>query len=359
MPDTIGDVFVTAAPDRLQQRLLLARRSFVTRRADLGEAVQFAKASSPVAGDLLLARVERIGQHQALESPQGRRQQMYEGDEIVVAFGNRYAPDQFDAVVPDSLAPCDLVAGGGIAARVRARHGRMKAATRIVPIGLLGDQAGRVLNVSRFALPVAQPGAAPVIVVVGTSMNAGKTTTAAGLIRGLSRAGLRVGATKITGTGSGGDLWSMRDAGARTAFDFTDAGFATTAGCELEQLVTAAKSLIAHAGTGNDIVIAEIADGLLQTETHGLLKSADFARHVHGVVLAAGDAMGAVAAARWLHDHRLPLKLISGCLTQSPLAMREAESVIGLPVATLEQLRDPLQAPELCLRAFEALDIVA
>ena len=45
----------------------------------------------------------------------------------------------------------------------------------------------------------------PVLIVAGTAMNAGKTTAAARLIKGLQRAGLRVGAAKVTGTGAGGD----------------------------------------------------------------------------------------------------------------------------------------------------------
>ena len=51
-----------------------------------------------------------------------------------------------------------------------------------------------------------------------------------GMVKGLTGAGYRVGAAKVTGTGAGGDLWLMRDHGAYEALDFTDAGMATTAG---------------------------------------------------------------------------------------------------------------------------------
>ena len=86
------------------------------------------------------------------------------------------------------------------------------------------------ISLQDFALPVADVGGErpPVIAVFGTAMSAGKTLAMASIARGETLAGRRVGAAKVTGTGSGGDLWSYVDAGAADVVDFTDAGFATT-----------------------------------------------------------------------------------------------------------------------------------
>ncbi len=59
-------------------------------------------------------------------------------------------------------------------------------------------------------------------------MNSGKTTTVQSLVLGLRAAGEVVGATKVTGTGSGADYWVMVDAGAACVADFTDVGLAST-----------------------------------------------------------------------------------------------------------------------------------
>jgi len=101
----------------------------------------------------------------------------------------------------------DLVAGGGVASCTTRKHVKMKQPTRIEPLGLLARGDGTVLNLADFRIPVNASFRRPqcVIAVVGSSMNAGKTTTAGGLVHGLSRAGFQVGAAKITGTGSGGD----------------------------------------------------------------------------------------------------------------------------------------------------------
>ncbi len=339
----------------IARRIESARLSFVARRSSLESVFGISKDARPQAGDLLLARVTEVGQHGRLENPNGRRAQLYAGDEIIVAFGARYAPDQFESIVPADLGPCDLVAGGGIAGRTVARHARMKKPTAITPIGLLVDSSGQAINVRRFALP-----APPrrrykrnVMAVVGTSMNAGKTTLAASLIRGLSRSGVRVGACKVTGTGSGGDLWSMLDAGAVRALDFTDAGYATTAGISVQEAEEAAHLLVSHLEAEDvDVVVVEIADGLLQRETSALLSaSSTFVPRIDGVMLAAADALGATAGADWLIKRGLPLRAISGLVGMSPLASREVEQATGLCVIPSESFLDGEAAARMCFHA--------
>lgn len=327
-----------------------AKRAFAIRRAAFDADVRTVSKRRPQAGDLVLARIDTLGHHSKLESPEGRRVQLYESDLILVAFGQRYAPDQFEAIVPDDLGPCNLVASGGLAGRVISRHPRARRATTISPIGLVADAAGEVLNLSRFSLPrKPMPTRRPrVIAVVGTSMNAGKTTAAAALIHGLSRAGLRVEATKVTGTGSGNDYWSMRDAGALRVLDFTDMGYASTAGSDLLELERMALSLIAHCATERpDVIVVEIADGLLQRETAGLLTSPTFTGAIDGMLFAAADAMGALSGRDWLLSKGIRLVGVSGLVTASPLSSREAAAAIGEPLITLAELRDPITAPTL------------
>lgn len=67
--------------------------AFTTRNVDQAQvATLLTGGLTPSAGDLLLARVDKLGQHRKLELTTSRRADMFEGDEIVVAFGNRYAP---------------------------------------------------------------------------------------------------------------------------------------------------------------------------------------------------------------------------------------------------------------------------
>ena len=299
----------------------------------------------PRPGDLVLARVDRLGQHPRLELVTGRRATLYAGDEIVVCYGNRYAPDQFESRVPDHLGSCHLVAGGGVASQMLSKHQRVRRPTSITPIGLLGDHQSRPINLADWAL-VPQVGGRKsgpfTVAVVGTAMNAGKTTAAAHLIRGLSISGLKVAACKVTGTGSGCDPWLMLDSGATAVVDFTDAGYASTFGVPLAELVSIVTTLTGHlAAEGVDAIVMEVADGLVQAETAALLQSAVFARAVDGVIFAANDAMGAKCGIEWLGRYGMPVLGVSGTLTASPLARHEAELVTGLPVFGLEDLSNP------------------
>lgn len=260
---------------------------------------------------------------------------------MLLCYGNRYAPDQFEAVISKDLSPCQMVAAGGIAAKVVNQHDKMNFATAITPIGILGNSNGKRINLADWALPQTSYIRRPLtIAVVGASMNSGKTTTAANLIRGLVIAGLKVGSAKVIGTGAGGDRWLMRDAGAEPVLDFTDVGFASTYKATPQETQKILNTLIAHIAVENvDVIVLEVADGLYQDETAKLLSSAAFCQQVDSVVLAVGSALGAMGGVEWLRRYQLPILGLSGVITESPLAMREAAKAISLAVFDMEMLR--------------------
>ena len=336
-------------------RLARAKVAYTTRHVPLSGLTRLVD-DVPRIGDLVLAQVRDIGQHARIELANGRRSTLFSGDEVVVCIGARYAPDQFEADVPDDLGPCELVAAGGLAARVRSRHEKMAAATTLETIGLLAGADGRPANLAAWSLePVALPTLAgerpPVLAVVGTSMNAGKTTSAAALIRGLVQAGARPAAAKVTGTGAGGDIWLLGDAGASPVLDFTAAGLPSTykAGkAEIERVFTTLTSNLL--ATGADAIVLEVADGLCQEETAALVSSSLFAATVDAVVFAAGDALGADAGVQWLRDRGAPVVAVSGLLSCSPMASREAAELTGLPVLDLAAMGDGVQVRALTTR---------
>ncbi len=122
-------------------RIAAAKRAFVTRRVPLNAMrTMISPPAQPRAGDLVLVRVTELGHHTSVELPTSRKASLAVGDEIVLAYGNRYAPDQFEAIVPDDLGPCHMVAAGGIAAIARSWHDKIDAPTAIQPIWHSGRQ---------------------------------------------------------------------------------------------------------------------------------------------------------------------------------------------------------------------------
>ncbi|GAB4098115.1 DUF1611 domain-containing protein [Sinomonas halotolerans] len=338
------------------ERLARAKKAYTTRfaarsiaAAPSGYRLLTGPSTVPAPGDIVLARVESIGQLKRLESPDSRRQFLFEGDEVLLAYGHRYAADNVLAEVPGDLGPCHLVAAGGIAGSVTASHGDLAGPTRLVPQGIVADARGR-LTLSRFAPRQVDPAAigpvAPhVIAVLGTSMNAGKSTSAACLVKGLAASGLRVAAGKATGTGAGGDPWLFADAGASPVLDFTDFGYPSTFRLAAEELgVLAANVVSALAESAPDVIVVEIADGVYQEETRRLLADPVLHSLVDSVIFAAADALGASAGVALLRDAGLPPAAVSGVVTASPLASAEAAGVLDIPVIGTRQLAEPRTA---------------
>lgn len=320
-------------------RLAHAKFAYTTRRVPRDVIITLLPGEKhPKAGDLVLARVIKLGQHEHLELPDGRRAALFPGDEIVLTFGNRYAPDQFEAVVPGRLlSPCHLVAAGGIAAQTLHKHSKMHSPTDILPLGLLGDMDSHRINLSRWALTSMKPDSSAnrplTIAITGTSMNSGKTTVISSLTRGLISTGQRVAAAKISGTGAGGDHWRMIDAGANPALDFVDAGVASTYLLSPNEMDKVTDTILGHLMEAPvDIILLEISDGLLEPETTRLLAKSNLKNFLDAVIFTAYDAMGAIGGINWLRLHNLPVIAISGLISNSPLAMREALATAEIPI---------------------------
>lgn len=330
-------VVVELVPARLRAAKKAYTTRFLAQRLAGSSAGYHLQQGAPRPGDVVLARVVEIGHHKKLEGPQSRRQTLFVGDEILVAYGNRYAPDQFLAEVPTDLSPCQLVAAGGLAGRVTEAHAKIESATELQPVGLLADAAG-VVNLSGLAphsvtgTPVFA-GRPPVIAVLGTSMNSGKSTTLGCLVKGLSASGLTVSAGKATGTGSGNDAHLFTDSGAQLVLDFTDFGHPTTYKLDYEKVRSLLLGMIdTLIRPHTDVVVVEIADGVYQGETARLLNDPAFHAVVDHVVFSAADALGATAGLQVLGAAGVPVAAVSGVLTASPLATREAAAVIATPV---------------------------
>ncbi len=298
-------------------------------------------------GDLILCEVTEIGHHGKVQMADRRTSALYPGDHLVLALGDRYAPDQFHATAAIEGPTAHLVAGGGIVGRVDAAHGFMKQPTVLRPLARLLRDDGGAVNVGDHGLAPRPMDHRPTVIgVFGASMNSGKTTAAASLAFGLRRAGFAVAAIKATGTGAFGDFHAFEDTGV-PALDFTDVGMATTYRQPIARIEAGFATLIATCAEGGaDIVVAEIADGVFQQETRAILESGAIRDRLDGILFAAPDALSACGAVTVLGRLGLVPMAISGMVSVSPLARAEAEAVTGLPVLRREDLWNPATVTE-------------
>ena len=298
--------------------------------------------TDPQPGDIVLARVKRIGRNTRLELSNGRASALHEGDLLLVVFGNRYATEQFEGYARVEGDCCDLLSMGGVCGVVVSRHAGVPEPTRLRIVGSVVDRAGVPLRLRDFALPRAERAIRPrVTVVCGSSMDAGKTYTAMSLIKGLVRSERRVAGIKLTGTATGRDTWSFFDAGARPALDFIDGGIQSTYMCEPADLLEIYHLLLGHAAASGAVeAVLEIADGLFQRETTMLLRTDAFIRTIDSVVFATSDPLGAAAGIGLLREWGIEPVAVSGLISMSPLAMQEAATATGVRCVTAADLQN-------------------
>jgi len=303
------------------------KSSWITRRIPSDLAIAWERLRAPRPGDVLMAEVLRIGLHGRIETVTGARQKLYPGDRFVCTPANRYATSLLEASAEIVGDRAEMVSASGLCGTIMARS-RKAANPSEVRLVAQAFVDGEPLNLRSLRLPVA--GAVQReprwIVVVGSAMDSGKTTACASIIRGLAASGHRVGAAKLTGTASGRDFGSYRDAGAEPVFDFLDAGWASTAGCTPADAREIVDLLASHLRAAPvSWAVLEIADGLLQRETNDLLGWLPTLLGPVEIVLTARESMAAVAAVERLAGLGYAVSAVSGLVTNSPLASREVE----------------------------------
>ncbi len=301
-------------------------------------------AAPPRANDILVAQIVNIGRHTRLDLRDTSKSKLFVGDLVGLALSPRYATGQFQAVIPDTLDIVHFVCAGGVCGYVSGIPADMKQPTLIQPLGYLTNADGSRVRLGDYALPAGTPktDGTQVMCVVGSAMDSGKTTAAFTLINGLTRAGLRVGAAKITGTASAKDLTYFEAAGAVRVRDFTHAGYASTADLSAHQLEDLTDRILCDLMLDEpDVIVLEIADGVTQRETEMLLDVFASKGTLDRMLYTCNDALGVESGVRRLRERGLPICGVSGMVTRSALSTREAQNETELPVFTRDQLSNP------------------
>lgn len=315
----------------------LVRWSWACRvlRETEGYAIDPSHTISPSPGDLAMVQVEAIGEHERLMTRDNKRLRIYPGDLIVGVFGSRYATDAYEAEIRGT-GDLSLLTGGGMIGTIVSKHARISRSTTVSFLGCLTDQSGVRINLKeRCFRPREVPATEwPVVAVIGTSMNSGKTTSSVKLIKCLCKRGLRVGACKLTGSVSNRDQDEMRSAASGAVIDFSDYGFPSTYMCSHEELLTLFRTMLGDLDAMRpEVAIMEIADGILQRETAMLLRDPAVTKRLSGVVLSADSALAALYALDRMQSMGHNVIAVTGAMTSSPLAIREFQRHSEVPVA--------------------------
>ena len=308
------------------------------------------KSYIPKAGDVAIFEVLEIGKHDSIQSTNGNNSYIFPGDLIMNAFGNRYATGQFEGYVPTKyLEKYQILGKGGAVGELISMNVKLLnvGPTELKLIGYAVDSNGNVINTKYLnQTPVTfeplRQRSPKIYLSIGSSMDSGKTTTAAYLSRGLMLSTKKVAFIKLTGTVYTKDKAFVRDCGAEISVDFSNAGFPSTYMCSETELLNLYEFLLQTVSEiQQDYIIMEIADGLLQRETAMLLNNHDFMQTISGVVFSCGDSLSALSGVSILEKMNQKILCVGGLFTISPLLIKEVQDNCNYPVKTLSELSNP------------------
>lgn len=264
-----------------------------------------------------------------IELPSGRMVEVVEDDLIVGAFGVRYAT--LEAVGGwqniGTERQMESLTGAGLFGRSTSRSAMLPPLLSLSYTGHVFVD-GQKSTMQDFVPPT--PGREfdlPVVLLVGTSMSAGKTTSAKVIIRLLRQEGLAVVGAKLTGAGRYRDILSMHDAGAEHVFDFVDAGLPSTVAPAREYRKSLRNLLSRMASVGGDVVVAEVGASPLEPY-NGATAIEEIGPHVRCTVLSASDpyaVTGVMAAFEKRPD------LVTGLATSTDAGIELIEKLSGIP----------------------------
>ena len=295
----------------------------------------------PQIGDMLYGEVVTIGQHNSLENSEGRIHTIHPGSRAVFVFGNRYAPDFYEGLIPEHMEfkSVDLLARSGVIGDVISKSGKVISPTKIKPIGYVCDAKGQVMNTKNFNIikPKTQEKKFPrakLILAIGTAMNSGKSAAATACVYALNVNEKEVRASKVTGTASLKDILSMNDAGATHYSDFSFMGYPSTYLIDESEAVNIFNQLdLKHANNKEKYWVVEFADGINQRETAMLLQSPGVRKRIHKLIFCAADSFGAIGGLEILkRKFDLVPDAISGVCSSSPLHIKELSEYTDIPV---------------------------
>lgn len=272
-----------------------------------------------------------------IELVDGRLSKVYKGDLIATCLGERKALEGIVGIVPDKIKPGDtlnILNLGGIVGQ--ALSWNKKIVSKPIEVKVIGSivKRNKIININDFSLEpsIELKKSAPIIVVLGTGMNTGKTTVATELVHLLAKKKkLKVGAAKLTGVATQRDILAMEDAGAIKTLTFLDAGLASTVSNH-HRIVPAAKAVINALNKRDpDIIVIELGDGVIGWYgVDKLLADSEFSQAITFSIVCANDLAGAVAISDLLKKNNLAVDLFAGPVTNNSAGTDYLEKVLGI-----------------------------
>ncbi len=294
-------------------------------------------------GDYVIGLIDEPPNPQAhIEQSTGRMVRMTIEDEIIGALGARFATlgvtGSWQGIGDDGSM--HVMTAAGLIGKAQSRYVEYPS---LLSLKYLGHACrdGKKLNMKDFVQEWPdQSLSLPVVLLVGSSMSSGKTTTAKVIIRMFKQLGLRVIGAKLTGAGRYRDIQSMQDAGADHIFDFVDVGLPSTVVPQDEFQVALRQLLNRISAFDADVLVAEA--GASPLEPYNGAHAVNVIKpNVRFTILCATDPYSVLGVEEAFGEHP---NLVTGIATSTEAGISLIEKLTGIKAINI---LDSQSLPEL------------
>jgi hypothetical protein len=270
-----------------------------------------------------------------LELTNGRLGTLLPGDRIIGAFGIRRATleavGEWQSIEEDGRM--DNMTCAGLFGKITSKSYLLPGITSLQYGGHV-LRNGQKVSMKDFVPTIPHIDYdCPTIMIIGTSMSAGKTTSGRIIVHQLKQLGLKVVAAKLTGAGRYRDVLSMGDAGADNIFDFVDVGLPSSVAPPEEFRVSVRQLLSMIAAENPDVAVIEAGASPLEPY-NGSVVLEELKKHICLTVLCASDPYAVVGVCQgfgFLPD------LITGIATSTSSGVELVKKLTGIQALTLSE----------------------
>lgn len=294
-------------------------------------------------GDVVVIQtLEEHEKYGELELIDGTLSKINTGDLIIGVLGERKALSGIVGIVPKKVKNDDILhilnIGGVVGKAISWNKDFVESP---IPVKVIGNVIvkDKKLNIHDCIqkLDSTLKKTSPLIVVMGTAMNVGKTTVTTNIITALTKKlKLNISAAKLTGVAAQKDIVAMKKAGAKEVVSFLDVGISSTINHH-GLVIPAAKTLLNKLNEDkSDAIIIELGDGIIGWYgVDKLLHDAEFTKAMSFKIMCAHDLVGAKGAYDMFKELNLTIDYFAGPVTNNTAGTDYLENSLKIPSGDL------------------------
>ncbi len=326
----------------MNKRIICLSLTRITDFAQRALEVAAVERSAWGTGDYVVCRITQPSHVVLVELTNGRMMEPMKGDLVVAALGTRYATLESTGTWEEVGADgrITLLTAAGLAGKLTSKSPLRPPFIEMQYEGHVHID-GKPANMQDYVpdTPIV-PYNVPTIFVVGTSMSAGKTSSARVIIHLLKEAGLKVLGAKVTGAGRYKDILAMQDAGADNVYDFVDVGLPSTVHPKQDYVKALNKLLSMMQATGADVAVVEAGASPLEPY-NGDVATEKLRDHIKCMVLCASDPYSVVGVT---NSFGINPDIVGGIATNTFAGIDLIKKLCGIKALNLT---DPDSLPDL------------